>query len=77
MHVIRHPAPIQSHRVTLFEATKEATSEWAHLATGRTATGVRCIVTIGLPLRGTDPAAAGAALTPEVCRELVATVGTD
>ncbi|MFC5138358.1 esterase/lipase family protein [Actinomycetospora rhizophila] len=42
---------------------------WQYLATGRTAPAVRRVVTLGSPLRGTQVAAAGTALTPEVCEQ--------
>ncbi|GAA4901828.1 alpha/beta hydrolase family protein DUF915 [Actinomycetospora succinea] len=42
---------------------------WQYLATGRTAPAVRRVVTLGSPLQGTEIAAAGTALTPEVCEQ--------
>jgi triacylglycerol lipase len=42
---------------------------WQYLQTGRTAPAVRRVVTLGSPLRGTQIAAAGTALTPEVCEQ--------
>ncbi|MEJ2889288.1 esterase/lipase family protein [Actinomycetospora aeridis] len=63
--LLRHGTPT----VDLVGFSSGGVAVWQYLATGRTAPAVRRVVTLGSPLRGTQIAAAGTALTPEVCEQ--------